>query len=131
MTTDGQRIISNVIAELERAWNAGDGQGFARLFTEDADFVNIRGEHHRTRPAIARGHQAIFDSIYKGSAVRYEAKSARVVAPTVLHGLVRGTLNVPSGPLAGEHNALATLVLVEQQGTWQIAVFHNTLIAQT
>ena len=45
-------------------------------------------------------------------------------------GQVKGHLRVPTGPLAREYNALATLVLVEQQGTWQIAVFHNTLVAQ-
>ena len=39
------------------------------------------------------------------------------------------TCVVPSGPLAGELNGLATLVLVEQDGAWRIAVFHNTLVA--
>jgi uncharacterized protein (TIGR02246 family) len=41
---DGERIVSDVVRELETAWNAADGEGFARLFAEDAGFVNIRGE---------------------------------------------------------------------------------------
>jgi uncharacterized protein (TIGR02246 family) len=56
MNSDGERIVSNLVGELEEAWNAADGAGFARSFAEDADFVNIRGEHVRTREVIAKGH---------------------------------------------------------------------------
>ena len=41
-------------------------------FADDADFVSIRAEHLRSREVIAKGNQGIFDTIYKGSAVRYE-----------------------------------------------------------
>ena len=71
MDFPGEQIVSDVVGELEKAWNAADGTRFARPFAEDADFVNIRGEHLRTREAIARGHQAILNSIYKGSVVHY------------------------------------------------------------
>ena len=69
---DAQRIVSDLVGTLEKAWNAGDGAGFGRPFAEDADFVNIRGEHFRTREVIAKGHQGIFDTIYAGSVVRYQ-----------------------------------------------------------
>jgi uncharacterized protein (TIGR02246 family) len=78
------QIVANVVNELEKAWNAADGVAFARPFGEDADFVNIRGEHHRTREAIAKGHQAIFNSVYKGSVVRMQVAAVRRLAPTVL-----------------------------------------------
>ena len=130
MPIDGLEIVSRIAGELERAWNAADGAGFARAFTENADFINIRGEHFRGREVIAQGHQGIFDSIYKGSRVSYEPAGGSAVAPAVRVGQVRGHLRVPSGPLAGELNALATLVLVEQDGEWRIVVFHNTAVAQ-
>jgi uncharacterized protein (TIGR02246 family) len=60
---DSEQIVSDIVRELEKAWNAADGEGFARPFAEDADFLNIRGEHFRTRANIARGHQSIFDTI--------------------------------------------------------------------
>ncbi len=47
--------------------NSADGPRFGEPFIGDADFVDIRGERHRGRGAIASGHQAIFDSIYRGS----------------------------------------------------------------
>jgi uncharacterized protein (TIGR02246 family) len=122
------QIVANVVNELERAWNAADGVAFARPFAEDADFVNIRGEHHRTREAIAKGHQAIFNSVYKGSVVRMQVAAVRTLAPTVLLAHVKSTLKVPVGPLAGEQAALFSLVLVRDQDNWPIAAFHNTLV---
>ena len=127
-TNPGYQIVTDVLGELEQAWNAADGVAFGRPFAEDADFVNIRGEHHRTRDAIAKGHQAIFNSIYKGSVVRFQLAGVRALAPGVLLAHVRSTLKAPTGPLAGEHGSLFSLVLVQDQGNWRIAAFHNTLI---
>jgi uncharacterized protein (TIGR02246 family) len=121
-------MVVKLVGELERAWNAADGARFARSFAEDADFVNIRGEHLRTREVIARGHQGIFDSIYKGSTVRYEVAGVRSITSTVLVAHVKATLKAPTGPLAGEHNSLFTIVLVQDQNDWWISAFHNTLV---
>ena len=90
--------------------------------------MNIRGEHLRTREVIAKGHQAIFDTIYAGSVVRYNVAGVPAIAPAVLLAHVRATLNAPTGPLAGEHRSLFTLVLVQDQNAWNIAAFHNTLV---
>ena len=124
----GDQIVANIVNELERAWNAADGIAFARPFAEDADFVNIRGEHHRTREAIAKGHQAIFSTVYKGSVVRLQVSAVRTLTPAVLLAHVKSTLKVPTGPLAGEHQALFSFVLVRDQDNWPIVAFHNTLV---
>jgi uncharacterized protein (TIGR02246 family) len=122
------QVVADVVTELEKAWNAADGVAFARPFAEDADFVNIRGEHHRTREAIAQGHQAIFNTVYKGSVVRLQLDGLRALAPGILLAHVKSTLKAPMGPLAGEHRALFSLVLVRDQDRWRIAAFHNTLV---
>jgi hypothetical protein len=44
----------------------------------------------------------------------------------VLLGDVRSVLNAPTGPLAGEHTALFSMVLVRDGTGWRIAAFHNT-----
>lgn len=128
MDSEDGRIVAQIVGDLERAWNAADGAGFARPFAEDADFVNIRGEHMRTRAVIAQGHQGIFDTIYKGSTVRYEVAQVRTLAPGVLLAQVKAALKAPVGPLAGEHASLFTLVMVRYQEAWRIAAFHNTLV---
>jgi uncharacterized protein (TIGR02246 family) len=122
----GERILK----ELEEAWNNADGEAFGVPFAEDAEFVTIRGEHHSGRVAIASGHQAIFDSIYKGSTVSFEALVTKQLADDVLYVLAHSTLNAPSGPLAGEHEARFSVVLSRAgDDDWRIAAFHNTLVA--
>ncbi len=57
-------IAGALARQLQDAWNAADGAAFGKPFAPDADFVTIRGELH-SGPAIAAGHQAIFDTIYR------------------------------------------------------------------
>jgi uncharacterized protein (TIGR02246 family) len=93
-----------------------------------ADFVNARGELH-SGEAIAAGQQRIFDTIYAGSTVRYTVLRAREVADGVARAHVRANLSVPAGPLAGEAEALLSIVIVGDGEEHRIAAFHNTLVA--
>lgn len=127
--TPAATAATQVTAALEAAWNAGDGAAFGAEFTEDAVFVDIRGSRHRSREAISAGHQAILDSIYRGSTVRYvvEGVDLRAAGVAVVHA--SATLDAPSGPLAGVHHSNFTMVLVHADQTWRVAAFHNTLVA--
>ena len=60
---DPTSIAEAITRRLEDAWNAGDGAAFGAPFAADGDFVDIRGELHSGREAIAAGHQQIFDTI--------------------------------------------------------------------
>jgi len=127
LTQTDRAAIDALVHTLDTAWNAGDGDAFAAPFAADADFVNVRAEHHRGRQAIAAGHTAIFRGIYAGSTNQYAVKSARLVTADVALVHVNATLQVPSGPLAGQMKALYSMVLVREGSAWQIASFHNTL----
>jgi uncharacterized protein (TIGR02246 family) len=129
LTADDRIALVSIVVRLEAAWNAMDGQAFAAPFASDADFVNIRGEHFRGRPAIAAGHAAIFRTVYAGSTVRFTAEGARLLRPEVALVRVHSILNAPQGPLAGRHGARFSLTLVKEPGGWEIVSFHNTLEA--
>src|SRR5687767_6467005 len=120
MSDDTERIVSDLVGELEKAWNAADGAAFARHFADDADFVNIRGEHFRTRDLIAKGHQAIFNTIYAGSVVGYRVTAVRAIAPGIILAHAKATLKAPAGPLAGEHRSLFSVVVVQRNNAWTI-----------
>ncbi|MET0595869.1 MAG: SgcJ/EcaC family oxidoreductase [Polyangiaceae bacterium] len=134
-SNDEPRAIAvRFFEQFERAWNRADGAGFAVPFAEDADFVNIRGDLFHGRVEIARGHDMIFSTIYKGSSVRLEVVDARFVTADclVFHG--RSTLEVPAGPFQGTMSSTQTLLAVRRDGTakagesaWEIAAFHNTV----
>ena len=119
--------LESIVRRLQTAWNAMDAAAFAASFASDADFVNIRGEHHQGRPAIAAGHAAIFRTIYAGSSVHFTVESARLLRPDVALLHVRSVLDAPEGPLAGQHRACFSLAFTNEPGGWEIAAFHNTL----
>jgi len=135
--TRSQQASSDVIAtvqaimeRLERAWNSADGAAFSEPFSPGADFVTIRGDLHTGREAIAAGHQQIFGTIYAGSTAGYQVLQARKLDDRVIVAHVRNTLSAPAGPLAGEHASTITAVLQGHDDKWEIAAFHNTLIAE-
>lgn len=122
-------ILPTAFAELERAWNSGDGARFGEPFAEDADFVDIRGARHRGKGAIGGGHQAILDTIYRGSTVRYHLVDQSVLADGCRLAVVEATLEVPEGPLAGVNRSTITAVMTRAGTGWKIRAFHNTLVA--
>jgi uncharacterized protein (TIGR02246 family) len=129
MDAAAEEIARAVVRRLEDAWNAGDGEAFGEPFADDADFVDFRGTHHRGRQAIAAGHRGIFESVYRGSRIAYEVQQARPLREGVILVHSTAALSAPAGPLAGEHRATQSLVLVSDGAAWQIASFHNTLVA--
>lgn len=129
LTPGDRAALESIVGQLEAAWNALDGSAFAAPFAGDADFVNIRGEHVRGRPAIAAGHAGIFRTIYAGSTNHYTVEVARLLRPEVALVHVHSRLDVPRGPLAGRHTALFSLLLTKEPGGWEIAALHNTLEA--
>ena len=128
-TPDAVAVVEPIVEHLQQAWNSGDGMGFAGPFAEDADFVEIRGGHHRGAVAVGRGHEAIFSTIYAGSTVDLQLEMARTVAPGCVVALVHSTMTAPTGPMRGVNQARMTMVIVEEDERWAITQFHNTLVA--
>lgn len=126
MTTDVTRIASDLTTHLAAAWNAADGERYGAVFTDDATFVDIRGDQHRSRKAIGKGHAALFRGIYRGSTV-----NASLTDATALGGVIVAhahfAMEAPAAPLPPNDGSTATFVIVDDGGTWRIASFHNTL----
>ena len=129
MTTDPTSIAETFYSTIQDAWNRADGAAFGAAFGADTEFVDIRGiKHHGGPDEIAADHQGIFDSIYKGSVIRYDLERARQVGSDVILANGRATLDAPHGPLAGVHHAVSTVVLTPDGDTWRAVAFHNTLV---
>ncbi|GAB3507446.1 SgcJ/EcaC family oxidoreductase [Amycolatopsis cihanbeyliensis] len=114
--------VARIIAELARAWNAGDGAAWAANFAEDADFVDVVGRVQHGREVIGREHQKIFDTIYRGSRLEIHELNSRGLAGDVLLVHTVSALEVPSGPRAGNWRAIQTKIIRDGE----ILAFHNT-----
>lgn len=129
MTTDPTSIAEAFYATIQDAWNRGDGAAYGSAFGADTEFVDVRGVRHHGGPdQIGADHQGIFDSIYKGSAIRYDLERARMVGDDVILANGRATLDAPEGPLAGIRHAVSSVVLILEGGEWRAIAFHNTLV---
>jgi len=124
------QICEPIVKHLEDAWNEMNGEKFSEPFTAQSDFINIRGMYisKGTKDKITEGHQAIFDSFYKDSKMKYEVADAEMFNEQTILAHIKAELNVPQGPLTGTHNSIITIVLIPENNEWKIRAFHNTLV---
>lgn len=126
MADDPRQVGETILRQLQDAWNTSDAAAFAAPFTDDADFVAIRGDHHQGRQAIEDGHRQIFEGIYRGIRIGYRLTHARRLTDDVILVHNAGTIEVPSGPMQGTNHATSTLVIIRTPDGWKVAAFHNT-----
>ena len=129
MTTDEQ-AIGDVLKQLETAWNASDSNAFAATFLEDATFIQIFGGQLDGRPAIEASHRVIFDTIYKSSHASFTLRSVRALRPGVAIAFSQAHLKFLNGNQPREMDTRPTLILVQEDGRWQIAVLQNTRVTE-
>ena len=123
-------VARDVLARLEAAWNAADGAAFGAVYAPDASFVTIRGEHivgsdrHRRRARRDLRHDLRRQRQPDGAGPRRGGRPRHVLAISV------NTLDCPTGPLAGIHQAA-----VDERrwsgradGSWRASLTHNTLV---
>jgi uncharacterized protein (TIGR02246 family) len=126
-TKDEAEIRANV-EQLTKGWNMKSGEEFAKPFAENSDYVVINGMHIKGRAENAKGHQYIFDTIYKDSTLATVIKQIRFLRPDValVHG--ESTLTVRANGEEKKGSGYITLVMVKNNGKWEIAAFQNTSI---
>jgi uncharacterized protein (TIGR02246 family) len=129
MTPDEQ-ALHDIVKQLEAAWNESDSNGFAAPFADDATFIHIFGGQLDGRRVIEAGHRHIFDTIYKGSHVDFLVRSIRFFRADVAVVFTQGHLRFSEAGEPRSMDARPTLIVVKQQGQWQIVAFQNTKISE-
>jgi uncharacterized protein (TIGR02246 family) len=116
--------IRGLIDTFVRGWNAPSGEVIGSVFAEDADFTSITGMRAKGREMIARGHDEILATIYRGSKGGGRVNDVRFLRPDVAAVDVTLTLeNAPSGPMQSRLGCVAT----REAAGWKIAVFRNMI----
>ena len=124
-----EAAVRESVRQMESGWNTKSGSAFAKPFAEDADYVVINGLQLKGRGAIDKGHQQIFDTIYKDSSLALTLKQLRFLRPDVAVAHVAARLKARVGEQTQEGDAIITLVLTKDKGEWRIAAFQNTGVA--
>jgi uncharacterized protein (TIGR02246 family) len=130
MNLNDEQALRDIVIQLEAAWNKGDSAAWAGFFAEDVDFIHILGVHFTGRAAVEKGHRMIWDTIYKGSTVKYAVEKIRPAGSDVAVVFVLGEMTFFDNGVERHITARPTMTVQRMDERWQIAVFQNTLVAE-
>lgn len=117
--------VCALITSLTEAWAAHDADAYGALFTPNATYTTFVGTHYQGRTDIVEGHRALFDGPIGGTRLADAFLGIEFVAPQVAVVTTRG--DTYEGDEPGELTKVQTYVVVRgDDGTWQVATFHNT-----
>jgi uncharacterized protein (TIGR02246 family) len=130
--------IRAIVADQVVAWNAGDGQAYARHLAPDASFTNLFGMVMYGAPAFAKRHAEILGTFYKGTTKHHFIRRIRFVTSDVaivdIDNEVRGVTTMPGGIVVPPDGVVKTQlmeVFVRREGPWWIEAYHNVDLKST
>lgn len=124
-----EQAIRALTRYLEEAWNRGDGFSYAALFTEDCDYIAFDGAHLTGRPANAKHHDILFDSVLYGSRLRLTGVTVRFITSELALMHADGSVSMPwQSPDAPKRRSLHTYVVVRNDDGWRIAAFQSARV---
>jgi uncharacterized protein (TIGR02246 family) len=124
--------VKAILQKIVDAWNRHDMDAFSNLFSEDADFVNVRGTRWIGRDAIRKAHAAAHAAIFKDSQLSVVGEaSVRFLKPDV--AVERSITEVKNATDTAGHtlpprDTMLTLMMMKMAGNWTIVVAQNTNI---
>jgi uncharacterized protein (TIGR02246 family) len=124
MKNTDEMAIEGLVQAFVEGWNAADGTALARPFAADADFTAITGLKGKGRDLIAKGHNEILATIYRGSVNSGKVESVRFLRPDVAVADITFRFVGDVRPFGLERTSCG-IVCTKDGGNWSIAVFRN------
>ncbi|WP_160146209.1 SgcJ/EcaC family oxidoreductase [Dictyobacter aurantiacus] len=127
-TTSNTTAVQHIIEHLAGAWNNHNEDDLAQLFREDGEFTDVAGQLMRGRAEIARMHHQPFTTTQKHAILTI--KDIRITwitatcASVDVHWNTTGHQTLTEQPLPAR-NGLMTLIVVQEEERWLIAVGHS------
>jgi len=129
---EDEAAIRKVIVEMTDGFNSHDGKTAARMYVTDARLVTVRGDVMNGQAAIEKGLSGIFATRARNATQRTLDVTVRFIRPDVALANVTNELSglvAPDGRTLPAHQELSLRVFVKDAGIWQVAAFHNTMVA--
>jgi uncharacterized protein (TIGR02246 family) len=121
-----EEAIEGLVQTFVDGWNAADGSTCALPFAAGADFTAITGLKVQGREVIAKGHDEILSTIYRGSRNFAKVESIRFLRADVAVADVTFRFIGDVHPFGLEGSSCG-LVCTKEDGAWSIAVFRNMI----
>ena len=128
---EDEDAIKQVIIDMTAAFNRHDPKNTSAVFTQDADFVDVRGTWLKGAAAIGRGRTARFETVQKEAQVQQLDMRIRFVTPDVAIAHVTNEISGMTGPDGTKippQRELNLRVFRKANGKWLVTAFHSAPI---
>jgi uncharacterized protein (TIGR02246 family) len=123
---------SEIAERFKKAWNSYDAEGIARLFFENADFVNVTGKWWDNKEDILKAHEFGFRVIFKNSHLEILNVKEKMLSEdiAIVHTRIRLTGQTEKDvEKADIRETMFLFVLRKIDGQWLCESAQNTDIA--
>ena len=129
---ESEASIRSIVAAQVVAWDAGDGDAYARHLAADVSFTNLFGMVMYGASAFAQRHAEVLATFYRGSTKHRHVQRIRFLTPDVaivdIDDEVRGVTAMPEGiavPPDGIVRTQLMEVFVRRDDRWWIEAYHS------
>lgn len=127
MEQDRERI-SHVVYQMEAAFNRHDADELDSHFTQNATWVNVRGEKLSGWEEINKAHRMVLAGPLSNSYVNYTVDSISFINSHVAVVHVRQCSTTSDGSRIEGQESIAIYVMIKETNTWRLAAGQNTLL---
>jgi uncharacterized protein (TIGR02246 family) len=125
VTPQFENELIALVAAYVAAWNLGDGDSFASVFADDADFTSVRLDRISGRATIAAAHSRIFATSYSRTRIDAALEGVRQVREDLVVLHIQAHMTDAAGEPFGPKHTHAMAVAERQADGWRILAFHN------
>lgn len=118
-----EAAIKELVAARERAWNAGDVEGYRALLTEDADIVSATGRAARGRDEFLRLYAEQHAGALAGAVTHTKVTHVRMLSDDV--ALADVSYAMTGGRVAAIRRGLMAFILRRDNGRWRVAAIRS------
>jgi uncharacterized protein (TIGR02246 family) len=127
MVKDAQSM-QKVLDDMSKAWDMHNAKEFSMLFSEDADFTNVRGMSAHGRTDIEKFHEKPFATWFKNSNLKITDKKIRFITADISSVDAWWEMTgaqTPDGKDIPLRKGLLNFIMTRGDDQWLIMVMHN------
>jgi uncharacterized protein (TIGR02246 family) len=121
-----EKQFEQLYKELLACWNNSDAQGYADLFTENANVIGFDGSQLNGKAQIQSALRQIFQDHTVASYVSIVEEVRSIGSCAYLLRAVVGMIPPGGHDIMPERNAIQSVVAMKEEDKLMIVLFHNT-----